>query len=252
MPVDGDEGQIQGSLIEEMSQQLQALEEELTQVNRLLLWVRQRKHLEAAVCDVGPRVKKVGDVEGEKEGSNPTPVGDSMVGSSQVLQTYNVPLQEVRANLAMWRPAILSEYESLTKITKAVRPVHRDTLKHRTDVEYAPGKLVTTVKAPHGKMKARLVVCGNMVEASVDAQTEDQEKEGLSEYLNKTKSRDTYASGADAAAIRATLRHAGDRGWGCASIDVRTAFLLAPRRGTGLLAVRPPKILVSANICSPD
>ena len=91
-----------------------------------------------------------------------------------------------------------------------------------------------------------------MVEASVDAQTEDQEKEGLSEYLKKTKSRDTYASGADAAAIRATLRHAGDRGWGCASIDVRTAFLLAPRRGTGLLAVRPPKILVSANICSPD
>ena len=191
-------------------------------------------------------------MEGEKESSNPTPVGDSMVGSSQVLQTYNVPLQEVRANLAMWRPAILSEYESLTKITKAVRPVHRDTLKHRTDVEYAPGKLVTTVKAPHGKMKARLVVCGNMVEASVDAQTEDQEKEGLSEYLNKTKSRDTYASGADAAAIRATLRHAGDHGWGCASIDVRTAFLLAPRRGTGLLAVRPPKILVSANICSPD
>ena len=173
-----------------------------------------------------------------------------MVGSSPVLQTYNVPLQEVRANLAMWRPAILSEYESLTKITKAVRPVHRDTLKHRTDVEYAPGKLVTTVKAPHGKMKARLVVCGNMVEASVDAQTEDQEKEGLSEYLNKAKSRDTYASGADAATIRATLRHAGDRGWGCASIDVRTAFLLAPRRGTGLLAVRPPKILVSANICS--
>ena len=252
MPVDGDEGQIQGRLIEEMSQQLQALEEELAQVNRLLLWVRQRKHLEAAVCDVGPRVKKVGDVEGEKESSNPTQVGDSMVGSSPVLQTYNVPLQEVRANLAMWRPAILSEYESLTKTTKAVRPVHKDTLKHRTDVEYAPGKLVTTVKAPHGKMKARLVVCGNMVEASVDAQTEDQEKEGLSEYLNKTKSRDTYASGADAAAIRATLRHAGDRGWGCASIDVRTAFLLAPRRGTGLLAVRPPKILVSANICSPD
>jgi hypothetical protein len=50
MPVDGDEGQIQGRLIEEMSQQLQALEEELAQVNRLLLWVRQRKHLEAAVC----------------------------------------------------------------------------------------------------------------------------------------------------------------------------------------------------------
>ena len=43
MPVDGDEGQIQGRLIEEMSQQLQALEEELAQVNRLLLWVRQRK-----------------------------------------------------------------------------------------------------------------------------------------------------------------------------------------------------------------
>ena len=100
MPVDGDEGQIQGSLIEEMSQQLKALEEELTQVNRLLLWVRQRKHLEAAACDVGPRVKKVGDVEGEKESSNPTPVGGSMVGSSPVLQTYNVPLQEVRANLA--------------------------------------------------------------------------------------------------------------------------------------------------------
>ena len=42
---------------------------------------------------------------------------------------------------------------------------------------------------------------------------------------------DTCAGGIGGVCVRAVLRKAGERRWNCASIDVRTAFLLAPRRG---------------------
>lgn len=48
----------------------------------------------------------------------------------------------MKANLSEWRSALLSEYESLTVLTKAIE------LVDDTTVEYAPGKLVATIKAP--------------------------------------------------------------------------------------------------------
>ena len=274
VPTDGDEGMIQGTLVEEMLNQMHDLENDLRKLNQWISNDQRRQHLEAArlqACTVDNldtadnllgrcEMKSMGhptpvgaDANGENVGAS-TPVDSHMKNDEEkkVLQTYTVPLQEVRANLAKWRPAILSEYESLTKVTKAVRPVHKDTLKNRTDVEYAPGKLVTVVKAPSGRMKARLVVCGNRVEASLDAQQEDQDQTAASEYLNKAKGHENYASGADAATIRAMARKAAQQSWRLASIDVRTAFLLAPRRGKGLLAVKPPSVLIAANICDPN
>ena len=83
---------------------------------------------------------------------------------------------------------------SLTEGTNAIKPVHKDTLRHRTDVEYAPGKLVATVK-PGNRKKARLVVCGNRVEVSADNQVD---QDGSSEYANRgRKGYDTYAGGVD-------------------------------------------------------
>ena len=65
------------------------------------------------------------------------------------------------------------------------------------------------------------------------------------------KTYDTYAGGIDGVCVRAVLRKAGERCWNCASIDVRTAFLLAPRRGTGTLVVKPPKVLVACGLIPP-
>jgi len=49
------------------------------------------------------------------------------------------------------------------------------------------------------------------------------------------------AGGADGVRIRALLKKTGAKKWQCAMVDVKTAFLLAPRReaDTKLLTVRP-------------
>ena len=59
-----------------------------------------------------------------------------------------------------------------------------------------------------------------------------------------------YAGGADGVLIRALLKKTGAKKWQCAMVDVKTAFLLAPRReaDTKLLTVRPPKIFQEAGI----
>ena len=124
----------------------------------------------------------------------------------KVLQTQTVPLNEVMANLPEWVDAPRAEYTSLTEGTNATKPVHKDTLRHRTDVEYAPGKLVATLK-PGNKKKARLAVCGNRVEVSDDNQVD---QDGSSEYANKgRKTYDTYAGG-----IRCMCASSAEESWG--------------------------------------
>ena len=234
IPTDGEVGSRQGKLVKEIKEGLTDVEKELENVQRMMEKLNREQCLLASLS--------VSATAGEN--------GENVQGPA-VLQTYTVPLHEVRNNIPKWREALIAEYESLTKITKAVKPVKKETLKNRTDVEYAPGKLVATVKAPAGKLKCRFVVCGNLVEASIDDQEHEQSFE--SEYATKkSKSWDSYASGVDGACVRATLRKAASKSWSCAGIDVKTAFLLAPRRGHGLLAVRPPKILLQANIIPED
>ena len=217
LPTNGEEGERQGKLLQELTGEIWALEDELKTVDKALEFRAQIKNLNVAA----------------EEGS-------------LVLQTRTVTLDEVKANLSEWRSALLSEYESLTVLTKAIEPVDVRELQGDTTVEYAPGKLVATIKAPDGKKKARFVCCGNRVEPSLDQQGEQQDSQ--SNFLNKGKTVDTYAAGIDGAAIRMALRSAAARGWTAAGIDVKTAFLLAPRRGEGTLIVRPPKILVQAGV----
>ena len=80
--------------------------------------------------------------------------------------------------------ALLSEYNSLTVLTNAIEPIDARELQGDTSVEYAPGKLVATVKAPDGKKKATFVCCGNRVELSLDQQDE-QQLNNNSNFLNK-------------------------------------------------------------------
>ena len=223
IPEDAEEGERYGSLCAEIGRRLDGLEECLEDL-RSLREERDEEKYRLMAMNAG----------GEEQA---------------VLHTHTVGLGEVRRQLPDWLEALKAECDSLVHTTKAVTPIKKSSLQGRTDVEYAPGKLVATVKAPTGKKKARIVVCGNMIEASVDEQLQEVE----SGHKTKKKTADCYASGIDGATVRSTLRKAGERAWEVATIDVRTAFLLAPRRcEAGILVVRPPRILVEAKLVPED
>ena len=161
-----------------------------------------------------------------------------------VLQTYTVGLAEVRGNMGEWEGAIRKELTSLFETTKALRRTTVEELASMPgsdQMEQAPMKLVATVKAPDGRRKARLVLCGNMIQSATGAPV--------------TASRDSlgsplYAGGLDGVALRSVLRKAAACEWSIASTDVRTAFLLAPRQSSRLLVVRPPQLLVDHHLAT--
>ena len=133
--------------------------------------------------------------------------------NGEVLQTVVVSLDEVKKDIQSWVPAMLSEYRSLTEETQAIEKVDVNQLDDSA-VEYVPGKLVCTVKAgPNGgRKKCRGVICGNLLDSSSDPLPGS-----------------AYASGADGPLIRTVLHHGVQRGWGASTVDIKTAFLLAPR-----------------------
>ena len=164
-----------------------------------------------------------------------------------VLQTYAVPLQQVRQELAAWVPPMTDEYQSLIEGTKALsrttmEELEKDPLFEKMEV--APGMLVPTIKAPHGKKRARIVVRGNRLEAMGGGGGDHQVKE---------EPHNLYAGGADGTTIRCLLRKAAAMNWEIATCDVKTAFLLAPREDSDrkLVVVKPPRILVEAGIVGP-
>ncbi|CAL1156073.1 unnamed protein product, partial [Cladocopium goreaui] len=166
----------------------------------------------------------------ERNGSGAAARG---LGESTVLQTHTVPLRQVRKELEPWKQPLLDEYKSLTEITGALVVTTEKELQkdlRYAQMEVAPAMLVPTVKAPHGKRRARIVICGNRIEAkNPDGQLATEGLHGGpgdSLFAN-------YAGGADGVLLRALLRKTGAKKWQCATVDVKTAFLLAPRRGAG-------------------
>ena len=96
-------------------------------------------------------------------------------------------------------------------------------------VETIPAMGVFTRKAGTGKYKSRIVACGGnfMAERTTD---------------------ELYASGVDATQVRALLRKASLEAWSAMTLDIKTAFLLAPTSQDELIVVRPPKILQEAGL----
>ena len=123
---------------------------------------------------------------------------------STVLQTYTVPLQQVRRELEKWKEPLSEEYVSLTSNTRALRPTTVEALKDHpnyAEMEIAPAMVVRTVKAPFGKHRARMVICGNRVEwADPDqaskAALQDHHDDGREVLFGN------YAGGADATLLR--------------------------------------------------
>ena len=86
------------------------------------------------------------------------------------------------------------------------------------------------------------MVCGNLVEPLDPSQPKV-----------KTPKAELYAGGIDGVSIRGVLRKAAAHQWSLGTIDVKTAFLLAPRRNSRrLLLTRPPRLLIDNNLCRRD
>ena len=148
----------------------------------------------------------------------------------EVLQARTVPLEEVRRELDLWKPAFVKEYETLT--SGPVEVLTEDQYKNLRDsevqIEILPMKAVT-VRKPD-KYKARFVVCGNMAtEPCVE---------------------DTSVGGICTVALRCMVHKAALSKWSLGSIDVAGAFLQAPRRGEKTTLVEPPAILRQMGLCA--
>lgn len=92
----------------------------------------------------------------------------------------------------------------------------------RSGSDLIPSKLVATQK-PSGKLRARIVGCGNLAANHSDH---------------------TSAGGLDTVSVRAMVSEACHRSWDLTTVDVKTAFLQAPRRQTPgrITIVSPPSI----------
>ena len=166
-----------------------------------------------------------------------------------VLQTRTVPVQVVYEQIEDWKSAMSDELNQLTVVHQAVKVVGEAELKTLEDqgivVQRIPGKVVCTVKPPHGKKKCRLVACGNYLG------TQHQAEKGMNDPTSPTlQRRDLYAGGLDPLSLRLMLRYAAGRLWSAAVLDVKTAFLLAPARGKERrrVAVRSPAVMIRADL----
>ena len=220
-----EEGLDQGFMLEFLENQLTSQEDFLTGCQ----WEEEEWRLSALDAGTG------GSEEGKETQESP----------HAVLQTYTVPLSQVKRDMDAWRPALEKELNSLTNVTGAIRPIKIQDLPREPgyqEMETVPSKLVPTVKAPDGRLKARIVLCGNLLESK--ERKESDRKSG--------KNFELYASGIDGIALRCSLKKAVEEGWQIASLDVTTAFLLAPRVAEKLLVSTPPSILVQAHLVSSD
>ena len=154
-----------------------------------------------------------------------------------ILQTITVPLHEVRDHPQDWIPAFQYEYNVLVHDTQAVHPLPREELPEGT--ELIPGKMVCVRKGGSGQHRARAVICGNMASPTA---------------APSWGPAGSYASGADGTLIRCAVRQAAHEGWQVSALDVKSAFLQAPRPvapGANPVAVVPPRLMSQLGIC-PD
>ena len=110
----------------------------------------------------------------------------------------------------------------------AVRQISKQELRRLAEekgqaVELLPSKMVFTRKAGSGWRRARAVCCGNF---------QSQVEEGS-----------TYAGGVDSVTVRMALRWAALQSWTVATLDVKTAFLNAPRTSPSIVATEVPQVM---------
>ena len=179
--------------------------------------------------------------------------GVSVASTTEALRNLELPTLPPPKELKDWTPY---EVNSLERTTRAVRPVQVQDLKNEpgySEMLVVPSKLVPTVKAPDGKKRSRIE---NLVEdTSAQSRTQGTDLDaGRGDGGSKQAGRsfELYASGIDGSSLRCALRKAAQEQWALGIADVSSAFLLAPRKSSRLMATKPPSILVDAGIMSKD
>lgn len=154
------------------------------------------------------------------------------------LQTRTIGLGEVKKNLQLWIPPLRDEIgnfdanQAIHRVTEEeANNLVKEAEKDGRRAEIIPGMGVFTRKAGDGRRRARIVCCGN--------------------YMESRTGQEVYATGADSTQLRATLRVASMENWDCLTLDVKSAFLLAPKAQGDLVIVKPPRILVDAQLAQP-
>ena len=118
------------------------------------------------------------------------------------------------------------------------------------DVQFIPSKGVYTQKSGDGRLRARIVACGNYAQAPelAGATVQGPGGEAFRNKLRQAKQA-LYAGGQDVLSLRAQLRQAGLRQWSSACLDVKTAFLLAPLQFQNRrIVLRPPRLLTQLSL----
>ena len=163
------------------------------------------------------------------------------VEEEDLLRTKIISVQELMGEKEKWDDAIRGEMEQLFNEKKALVKLDVEAMDqlrkaHGEKLVIIPMKAVLT-KKPGPRRRFRLVACGNFVERS--------------------GTEDVFASGADALAVRYSLKRAAEEGWGGLTVDVKVAFLNAPlvddtlEEEETVVVLRPPPLLVKLGYALP-
>ena len=174
---------------------------------------------------------------------------DPNTAPAHPLQTVQVSPLEVLKNLEAWKPSIQEELSSVFEVNQALkRRTTEEVQKWQEEgrvVEYIPGKVLFSKKAGSGRLKTRVLACGNYCP---EAKSKD-----------KSRRQTLYAGGIDTLSLRCQLRHCGLRAchevepWTAGVVDIRTAFLTAPLdQLKRTLIIRPPNSLIRAGVVAPN
>ena len=155
--------------------------------------------------------------------------------TGEVLQTQTVSLEDVKKDLQAWVEPFKTEVDTILQ-SGAMEVIddeqYQQLLKDHPDLERLPMLAVATIKPPL-KRKGRVVVCGN--------HSTKQPQQGEP---------DPSVGGVDTVAIRTILALAAQRQLRVGSLDVKGAFLQAPRRSVAIrpTVCDPPNLLKQMNL----
>ena len=170
------------------------------------------------------------DCEGVSVGVEAFSPEPDPIPAEQFLQTRTVSLEEAGQETTQAAERVTS-----SQVEEWVRSGKR--------VIQVPGKAVLTRKAGVGKRRLRAVCCGNHIPSDQVAD----------------KKSDLCAGGIDALTVRVVLAYTAQKeAWECCVVDVKTAFLYAPVRGSQegdkeapTIVVKPPYLLVQMGMLKP-
>ena len=148
----------------------------------------------------------------------------------EVLQTRTVSIQEVRQDMSAWVQQFQEEYETLcrTVVDPMTPEMTKDVIAKAKHVERIPSKIVPTIRPPY-KKRGRIVACGNYASAP------DGE---------------VSAGGVETICLRTLMRKSAHMGWSISTIEIKKAFLNAPRveKEGHVTIIEPPAVLVAMGV----